>query len=134
MGVVYKARQRSLNRLVAVKLVLPRWFARPDSVARFRREAQAAARLRHANIVAIHEVGEEGGRHFFSMDYVEGQDLGSMIRSDPLGVTVTLAIAYHWDGPLQGSRGPGLLSPRRRLGGRHVCDGDGPSLQAYPQP
>jgi len=65
MGVVYKARQRSLNRIVAVKMILNARFNDPEFVKRFRAEAEAAANLRHPNIVGIYEIGEEDGQHYF---------------------------------------------------------------------
>ena len=85
MGVVYKARQVNLNRDVALKMILSGALAGEEEVARFLREAQAAANLEHPNIVGIHEVGEHQGQYFFSMDYVEGQDLGQLCRQRPLG-------------------------------------------------
>jgi len=84
MGVVYRARQKSLKRLVAVKMILGGGHAGPKFVQRFRTEAEAAASLHHPNIVAIHEVGEQDGQHFFSMDYVDGPDLERMTGRRPI--------------------------------------------------
>jgi len=84
MGVVYKARQISLNRTVAVKMVQSGEFASEEVVERFRTEAEAAANLQHANIVAIHEVGVHKGQHYFSMDYVEGHSLAALVSGKPL--------------------------------------------------
>ncbi|MBX3745556.1 MAG: protein kinase [Verrucomicrobiae bacterium] len=84
MGVVYRARQRSLGRTVAVKLLLLGRHASQESIQRFHREAQAVASLRHPHIVAIHEIGECDGQPFFSMEYVEGLNLAELIRAGPL--------------------------------------------------
>ena len=75
MGVVYRARQLSLNRIVAVKMIQPARVGSSDMVLRFRAEAEAAASLHHPNIVPIHETGECEGQYFFSMDYIEGKNL-----------------------------------------------------------
>jgi len=103
MGVVWKARQASLNRTIALKMILAGKLASEREVQRFHREAEAAANLQHPNIVAIHEVGEHDGQHYYSMDYVAGRDLGAVVReSGPLPPTraaecvQTLAEAVHF--------------------------------------
>jgi WD40 repeat protein len=84
MGVVYKARQVSLNRLVAVKMILAGLFATKADHDRFHSEAQAAAILDHPNIVPVYEVGEFEGQHYFSMGYVDGQSLTARLADGPL--------------------------------------------------
>ena len=84
MGIVYKARQKSLNRVVALKMLPAGWFAQPESVQRFRAEAKAMAQLQHPNIVTIHEIGEKDGQPYFTMDYVAGRTLAEIVREGPL--------------------------------------------------
>ena len=84
MGVVYKARQVSLNRTVAVKMVLAGQLATKADHDRFHAEAQAAALLDHPNIVPVFEVGEHEGQHYFSMGYVDGQSLATRLAEGPL--------------------------------------------------
>lgn len=79
MGVVYRAWQRSLDRVVAVKMMAFAPDSSPELVKRFRAEAVSAASLHHPHIVAIHEVGIREGQHFFVMDYVQGQSLAQRI-------------------------------------------------------
>ncbi len=85
MGIVYRARQRSLGRMVAVKMIVAGHFASDEMKQRFRAEAESAARLRHPNIVAIHEIGEHEGQPFLSMDYIAGRTLAELVRDGPLG-------------------------------------------------
>ncbi|HEX3124754.1 MAG TPA: serine/threonine-protein kinase, partial [Rhodanobacteraceae bacterium] len=80
MGVVYRARQLSLDREVAVKLLSAGPWASRDFVERFQREAQNAARMQHPNIVPIHEVGTIEGLHFFSMRLIRGTSLAAEVR------------------------------------------------------
>jgi WD40 repeat protein/predicted Ser/Thr protein kinase len=102
MGVVYQARQRSLDRVVAIKRMVFGPGSNPELVKRFRAEAVAAAALQHPNIVAIHEVGVHEGQHFFVMDYVQGQSLAHRVTAGPLptrraaGYLKTLAEAVHY--------------------------------------
>lgn len=102
MGVVYKARQTSLNRIVAVKMILGGRLATDQDVKRFRKEAEAAANLQHPNIVSIHETGEHEGRQYFSMDFVEGKNLAQALQGKPLPagkaaeLLKTIAEAVHY--------------------------------------
>ncbi len=80
MGVVYRARQRDLGRIVAVKVLLDAGFASGAQKERFRREAGSVAKLRHPAIVAIHDTGESDGLPWFSMDYLEGPALEQAVR------------------------------------------------------
>lgn len=102
MGVVYKARQLNLNRVVAVKMILAGQLASEMEVKRFQTEAEAAANLQHPNIVSIHEIGEHEGRQYFSMDFVEGKNLSEWARerrlsgAESAALVKTIAEAIHY--------------------------------------
>jgi serine/threonine-protein kinase len=102
MGVVYKARQKGLNRIVALKMILAGNLAGADDLQRFRTEAEAAARLRHPNIVRVHEVGAVDGQPFFSMEFIEGRSLAQRLSEGPVpgrtaaGYVRQIARAVHY--------------------------------------
>jgi serine/threonine protein kinase/formylglycine-generating enzyme required for sulfatase activity len=83
MGVVYKAKQLGLNRLVALKMVLSGGHASPEEIARFKAEATAVACLQHPNIVQVYDVGEVDGRPYFSLEYCAGGSLSSRLDGSP---------------------------------------------------
>lgn len=102
MGVIYRARQAGLNRIVAVKVLLAGHFASPTFFDRFRREAEAAASLNHPNIVSVYEVGEHLGQPYFSMELIEGRSLTELVRDQPMPagpaaqLLKTIAEAVHY--------------------------------------
>jgi WD40 repeat protein/predicted Ser/Thr protein kinase len=89
MGVVYRARQTSLDRVVALKMLLTGEFASEAERARFRTEAESAARLRHPGIVQVFDVAEHDGRPYLAMEFVEGSTLEARLREGPLSVSDT---------------------------------------------
>jgi WD40 repeat protein/tRNA A-37 threonylcarbamoyl transferase component Bud32 len=118
MGVVYKARQVSLNRVVALKMTRAGELASAEETQRFRLEAEAAAKLDHPAIVPIYEVGEDNGRHYFSMALVEGASLAQTIAERPLASReaatlvrqVAEAVAYaHAQGVIHRDLKPGNI-------------------------
>ena len=92
MGVVYKARQKSLNRLVAIKILAPDREHEPRFAERFAREAELLARLSHPHIVTIHDFGETGGLFYLVMEHVDGVNLRDLLRDGKLEPEQALAI------------------------------------------
>lgn len=100
MGQVFKARHRRMERIVALKVLSSSAMKSPDAIKRFQREVKAAARVFHTNIVTAFDAGEQNGIHFLVMEYVDGQDLSSRIRT---GGTMSIRDAV--DAMLQAARG-----------------------------
>ncbi len=102
MGIVYKARQANLRRIVALKMIRDPALSTPEAIRRLQNEAEAAARLQHKNIVRIYEFGEAQGLHFYSMEFVEGRTLEEVAGGKPLPAeqaaryTETIATAIHY--------------------------------------
>jgi serine/threonine protein kinase len=84
MGIVYKARQPKLDRIVAIKTILPQQFESDSAVRRFQIEAEAAAKLDHPGVVPIYDVGEQDGEHYLCMAYVDGESLATRLSRGPL--------------------------------------------------
>jgi eukaryotic-like serine/threonine-protein kinase len=93
MGEVYLAEDSELNRKVALKFLATHLLSDSDCVARFKREAQAAAKLNHPNIVTIYEVSEFNGRPFFAMEYIDGQSLRDLIKGEELPIERVIELA-----------------------------------------
>src|SRR6266404_947707 len=92
MGAVYKARQKKLDRLVALKIMPPESASDPAFAERFAREARALARLNHPSIVCVHDYGEVDGLYHFIMEYVDGLNLRQLMQGKPIDPALALQI------------------------------------------
>ncbi|HTU93032.1 MAG TPA: protein kinase [Gemmataceae bacterium] len=109
MGVVYKARQLRLNRLVAIKMIRAGQETTPATLARFRTEAEAAARVQHPHVVQVHEVGEKDGQPYCVMEYVNGGSLTRCLAGTPLEPKAAARLLETLAGAVQAIHDQGIL-------------------------
>jgi len=109
MGVVYKARDTRLDRIVAIKLLPESRVADPERRARFMQEARAASALNHPNIVTIHDIAEHEGRHFLVMEFIDGRPLNERIPRKGMAVTEALRIAAQVADALAAAHAAGIV-------------------------
>jgi eukaryotic-like serine/threonine-protein kinase len=109
MGVVYKAQDARLQRFVALKFLTPDLVDDPTALARFRREARAASALNHANICTVHDVGEQDGRAFLVMEFLDGTTLKHLIDGRPIAIDRLLALAIEVADALETAHASGIV-------------------------
>ncbi|MEI7730227.1 MAG: serine/threonine-protein kinase [Verrucomicrobiota bacterium] len=109
MGAVYKARQKHLDRVVALKILPPKVGQEPAFAARFEREARALAKLTHPNIVTLYEFGQAEGLYYFLMEYVDGVNLSQLLQAGRLAPKAALAIVPHICEALQYAHDQGIV-------------------------
>jgi predicted Ser/Thr protein kinase len=109
MGAVYRARQRGLDRWVALKILSPRFSGDPAFAERFAREARTLARLNHPNIVDVYDLGQAGPLYYFLMEFVDGVSLREMLGANRLAPPETLAIVLQICEALEYAHGEGVI-------------------------
>jgi WD40 repeat protein/tRNA A-37 threonylcarbamoyl transferase component Bud32 len=109
MGVVYKARDPDLGRAVALKVLLSAEHASGDEIKRFLREASSAAKLRHSNIVPIHEMKVHQGKHYYTMDFIDGESLSELLKNKRIGLHHGLEILEKVAGAVDHAHSSGII-------------------------